>query len=42
MNKEIYITGAGVVSAIGMDKATVLDALINHRSGVEQIGRAHV
>ena len=37
MNKEIYITGAGVVSAIGMDKAAVLDALINQRSGVEPV-----
>ncbi|MDR0700056.1 MAG: beta-ketoacyl-[acyl-carrier-protein] synthase family protein [Tannerella sp.] len=37
MNKEIYITGAGVVSAIGMDKATTLDALMNRRTGVETI-----
>jgi len=37
MNKEIYITGAGVVSAIGMDKATVLDALLNQRTGVEPV-----
>ena len=37
MNKEIYITGAGVVSAIGIDKAAVLDALINQRTGVGPI-----
>ncbi|HCC50864.1 MAG TPA: beta-ketoacyl-[acyl-carrier-protein] synthase family protein [Porphyromonadaceae bacterium] len=37
MNKEIYITGAGVVSALGMDKAATLDALVNQRSGVEPI-----
>ena len=37
MNKEIYITGAGVVSAIGIDKAEVLDALLNQRTGVEPI-----
>ncbi len=37
MNKEIYITGAGVVSALGMDKAATLDALLNQRSGVEPI-----
>ena len=37
MNKEIYITGAGVVSAIGIDKAAVLDALLNQRTGVEPI-----
>jgi 3-oxoacyl-[acyl-carrier-protein] synthase-1 len=37
MNKEIYITGAGVVSAIGMGKAATLDALVNGRTGVEPI-----
>ncbi|MDR2773744.1 MAG: beta-ketoacyl-[acyl-carrier-protein] synthase family protein [Tannerella sp.] len=37
MNKEIYITGAGVVSAIGMDKAATLDALMNRRTGVETV-----
>ena len=37
MSKEIYITGAGVVSALGMDKATTLDAIMNQRSGVEPI-----
>ena len=37
MNKEIYITGAGVVSAIGIDKAAVFDALLNQRTGVEPI-----
>ncbi|MDR2917261.1 MAG: beta-ketoacyl-[acyl-carrier-protein] synthase family protein [Tannerella sp.] len=37
MNKEIYITGAGVSSAIGMNKAETLDALLNQRTGVEPI-----
>ncbi|MDR1098272.1 MAG: beta-ketoacyl-[acyl-carrier-protein] synthase family protein [Tannerella sp.] len=37
MDREIYITGAGVVSAIGMDKAATLDAIINQRSGVEPV-----
>ncbi|MDR0395023.1 MAG: beta-ketoacyl-[acyl-carrier-protein] synthase family protein [Tannerella sp.] len=37
MCKEIYITGAGVVSALGMDKAATLDALVNQRSGVEPV-----
>jgi 3-oxoacyl-[acyl-carrier-protein] synthase-1 len=37
MNGAIYITGAGVVSAIGMDKAATLEALVNRRSGVEPI-----
>ena len=34
MDKEVYITGAGVVSAIGMNKAETLDALLNRRTGV--------
>lgn len=37
MDKEIYITGAGVVSALGTDKAATLDAIVNQRSGVEPI-----
>ncbi|MDR0742753.1 MAG: beta-ketoacyl-[acyl-carrier-protein] synthase family protein [Tannerella sp.] len=37
MNKEIRITGAGVVSALGMDKAATLDAIVNQRSGVEPV-----
>ena len=37
MNKEIYITGAGVVSAIGMGKSATIDAIRNQRSGVEPI-----
>ncbi|MDR1379990.1 MAG: beta-ketoacyl-[acyl-carrier-protein] synthase family protein [Tannerella sp.] len=36
-NDEIYVTGAGVVSAIGMGKAATLDALINQRTGVAPI-----
>jgi 3-oxoacyl-[acyl-carrier-protein] synthase-1 len=37
MNKEVCITGAGVVSAVGMDKAATLDALMNRRTGVEPV-----
>jgi 3-oxoacyl-[acyl-carrier-protein] synthase-1 len=37
MNKEIYITGAGVVSAVGLGKAATFDALVNRRTGVEPI-----
>jgi 3-oxoacyl-[acyl-carrier-protein] synthase-1 len=37
MDKEICITGAGAVSAIGMDKAATLDAIVNQRSGVEPV-----
>ena len=32
---DICITGAGVVSAIGMNKAETLDALLNQRTGIE-------
>ena len=34
MKKEIYITGAGVVSAIGMNKAETLEALLRRQTGV--------
>jgi 3-oxoacyl-[acyl-carrier-protein] synthase-1 len=37
MNKEIYITGAGVVSAVGLGKAATLDALVNRQTGVEPV-----
>ena len=37
MNQDVYITGAGVVSAIGMNKYETLDALLNQRSGVEPV-----
>ena len=37
MSKEIYITGAGVVSAIGFGKAATIDAIINQKSGVEPV-----
>ena len=37
MNKDIYITGAGVVSAIGMNKAETLDSLRNRRTGVGRL-----
>lgn len=35
--KEIYITGAGIVSAIGIGKAETLDALRNRRTGVAPV-----
>ncbi len=34
MTAPIYITGTGVVSAIGLGKAATLEALLNNRSGV--------
>jgi len=37
MNQDIYITGVGVVSAIGMNKAGTLDALLNQQTGLEPI-----
>ena len=37
MIEPIYITGTGVVSAIGIGKAATLDALLNNRSGVGQL-----
>ena len=37
MNKDVYITGAGAVSAIGTNKAETFDALLNQRTGVEFI-----
>jgi len=37
MEKEIHITGVGMISAIGDDKASTLDALRNLRSGVEPV-----
>ncbi|MDR3253033.1 MAG: beta-ketoacyl-[acyl-carrier-protein] synthase family protein [Tannerella sp.] len=37
MKTEIYITGAGAASAIGMNRQQTLDALINGRSGVEAV-----
>jgi 3-oxoacyl-[acyl-carrier-protein] synthase-1 len=41
MNKDVYITGAGVLSAIGTNKAETLDALLNQRTGVERIKYLH-
>lgn len=35
MSKEVCITGAGVVSALGIGKERTLDAFLNQRSGVE-------
>ena len=37
MIEPIYITGTGVVSAIGLGKAATLEALLNNRSGVDQL-----
>ena len=37
MNQDIYITGAGIVSAIGLNKAETLTALLNHQTGVAPI-----
>ena len=40
MNKEsieVYITGAGVFSTIGMNKAGTLDALIRQKTGIEPV-----
>ena len=37
MIEPIYITGTGVVSAIGIGKAATLEALLSNRSGVGQL-----
>ena len=37
MSHDVYITGAGVVSAIGINKSATLDALFNQQTGIEQI-----
>ena len=37
MIEPIYITGTGVVSAIGLGKAATLEALLSNRSGVGQL-----
>lgn len=37
MSERILITGAGVVSAIGLNKAETLDALINGRTGIGKL-----
>ena len=37
MIEPTYITGTGVVSAIGIGKAATLEALLNNRSGVGQL-----
>jgi len=37
MNNEIYITGAGVFSAIGTNKTETLNALLNQKTGVERV-----
>lgn len=34
MKEPIYITGAGIVSAIGLNKTEVLDSLRQHRTGI--------
>ncbi|MDR1103547.1 MAG: beta-ketoacyl-[acyl-carrier-protein] synthase family protein [Tannerella sp.] len=35
--KDVYVTGAGIVSAIGLGRQATLDALLNGRSGVEPV-----
>ena len=37
MGNEIYITGAGIVSAVGMDKNITVDTIRNQKTGVEPI-----
>lgn len=37
MGKEVCITGAGVVSALGIGKEKTLEAFLNQRSGVERV-----
>jgi len=37
LSSPVHITGAGIVSAIGLDKASTLDSLIRGISGVEGI-----
>ena len=37
MPEPILITGAGIVSAIGLNKAETLDSLINERTGICQL-----
>ena len=37
MSHNVYITGAGVISAIGTNKAETFDALLNQKTGVERI-----
>ena len=37
MKQDVYITGAGVFSAIGTNKAETFSALLNQKSGVEPI-----
>jgi 3-oxoacyl-[acyl-carrier-protein] synthase-1 len=37
MGKEVCITGAGVVSALGIGKERTLDALRNQRSGLDRV-----
>ena len=36
-DKPIYITGAGIVSSIGIDKKSVLSSLLDERSGISAI-----
>ena len=37
MKKDVCITGSGVISAIGTNKAETLHALLNQKSGVESV-----
>ena len=34
MNNTVHISGLGIISAIGNDVATNLDALLNERTGI--------
>jgi len=37
LKNDVYITGAGVFTAIGTNKAVTLHALLNQKTGVEQV-----
>lgn len=41
MNKNIVITGEGIISAIGNDKAAVLQSLLDGRSGIVEMKHLH-
>ena len=41
MDKNIVITGEGIISAIGNDKATVLQSLLDGRSGIVEMKHLH-
>ena len=41
MDKNIVITGEGIISAIGNDKAAVLQSLLDGRSGIVEMKHLH-